>query len=87
MERIEYITNKQAKNSHLLRSGRDYIDLTLTPKDMVETLRIQWKRFWRERLNDKLKAGNKTTTKLVLNVCSTLEPHQGLLTVLRGGLQ
>jgi hypothetical protein len=44
------------KRSHPLLSGRDFVKLSLTQKEMVEELKVQWKRLWQERLDDKVRA-------------------------------
>jgi hypothetical protein len=44
------------KYSHLLLPRRDWIHMSLTQKEMVEELKIQWIRLWQERLDDKLRA-------------------------------
>ena len=36
--------------------------MTLQQKQMVEELRVQWKRLWQERLDDKLRAEGVATT-------------------------
>ena len=35
--------------------------MSLTQKEMVETLRIQWKKLWQERANDKMRAEGMAT--------------------------
>jgi hypothetical protein len=42
--------------SHPLLSGRDLTKMGLSQKEMVETLRIQWKKLWQERVDDKIRA-------------------------------
>jgi len=44
------------KRSHPLLSGRDLIKVSLTQKEMVEELRVQWKKLWLERVDDKVRA-------------------------------
>jgi len=51
-----------AEDSHLLLSRRDLIELSFIQKAMVEELRIQWKRLWQERLDDKVRAEGMATT-------------------------
>jgi hypothetical protein len=36
--------------------------MSLQQKEMVEELRVQWKRLWRERVDDKLRAEGVATT-------------------------
>jgi hypothetical protein len=42
--------------SYPLLSRRDFVNMSLTQKEMVEALRIQWKKLWQERVDDKLRA-------------------------------
>jgi len=44
------------QNSHPLRSRRDFIEMSLTQKEMVEKIKIQWKSLWQERVDDKVRA-------------------------------
>jgi hypothetical protein len=44
------------KRSNPLLSRRDLIKMSLSPKEMVETLRIEWKKLWQERVDDKVRA-------------------------------
>jgi len=44
------------KRSHPLLSGRDLTAMSLTQKEMVEELKIQWKKLWQERIDDKVRA-------------------------------
>jgi hypothetical protein len=53
--------NLDAKDSHLLLSGRDLIGLSLDQKEMVEELKIQWSRLWQERVDDKVRAEGMAT--------------------------
>jgi hypothetical protein len=55
------LTKPSSQNSYLLLSGRDHAGMTLTKKEMVEELKIQWKRLWQERVNDKLRAESMAT--------------------------
>jgi hypothetical protein len=48
--------NENNKHSHPLLSGRDIIKMSLTQKEMVEELKIQWKKLWQERVDDKVRA-------------------------------
>jgi hypothetical protein len=49
------------KYSHPLLSGRDLIKMSLSQKEMVEALRIQWKKLWQERVDDKVRAEGVAT--------------------------
>jgi hypothetical protein len=42
--------------SHLLLSGRDIIALTADQKDIVEEIKVEWKKLWLERREDKVRA-------------------------------
>jgi hypothetical protein len=42
--------------SYPLLSGRDLIQMSMPQKEMVEALKIQWKKLWQERIDDKLRA-------------------------------
>jgi hypothetical protein len=42
--------------SHPLLSGRDSIQMSLTAREMVEQLKVQWRRLWQERVDDKIRA-------------------------------
>jgi hypothetical protein len=42
--------------SYPLLSGRDLIKMSLTQKEMVEELKIEWKKLWQERVDDKVRA-------------------------------
>ena len=42
--------------SNLLQSWGDQIASTLERKEMVEALRVEWKRLWQERFDDKVRA-------------------------------
>jgi hypothetical protein len=44
------------QNSDPLRSRRDFIEMSLTEKEMVEEIKIQWKCLWQERVDDKVRA-------------------------------
>jgi len=48
--------NRSNKHSYPLLSGRDVIQMSLTQKEMVEELKIVWKKLWRERVDDKVRA-------------------------------
>jgi hypothetical protein len=49
------------KRSYPLLSGRDSVTMSLTQKEMAEALKIQWKRLWQERVDDKLRAEGVAT--------------------------
>jgi hypothetical protein len=49
------------RRSYLLLSGRDFIGMSLPQKEMVEVLRMQWKRLWQERVDDRLRAEGVAT--------------------------
>ena len=53
--------NWSIKRSHPLLSGRDLITMSLVQKEMVEELRIQWKKLWQERVDDKVRAEGVAT--------------------------
>ena len=42
-------SNWANKYSHPLLSGRDHAGMSLAQKEMVEALKVQWKRLWQER--------------------------------------
>lgn len=42
--------------SYLLLSGRDFIEMSLEQKEMVEQLKTEWKKLWHERVDDKVRA-------------------------------
>ena len=50
------IKDFSAECSCLLPSGRDLIKMSLTQKEMVEELKVQWKKLWQERVDDKVRA-------------------------------
>ncbi len=39
-----------------LLSGRDFTAVSSPQKDLVEELKVEWKRLWQERLDDKVRA-------------------------------
>jgi hypothetical protein len=57
MEQGEHKNHRQSINySHPLPSRRDLINVSLSQKEMVETLRLQWKKLWQQRAEDKIRA-------------------------------
>ena len=53
--------NNQNQKSHErlfypLLSGRDFIAMAPKQKEMVDELKVEWKKLWRERVNDKVRA-------------------------------
>jgi hypothetical protein len=48
--------NGANKYSHPLLSGRDSIQMSLTTKEMIEELKVQWGKLWQERVDDKIRA-------------------------------
>jgi hypothetical protein len=42
--------------SYLLLSGRDCVTEVLEEKNAVEELKVEWKRLWRERFDDRVRA-------------------------------
>jgi hypothetical protein len=49
------------KYSFPLPSGRVLLNMALHQKEVVEELRIQWKRLWKERVDDKVRAEGVAT--------------------------
>ena len=44
------------RHSYLLLSGRDFIEMSLEQKELVEQLKTEWKKLWYERVDDKVRA-------------------------------
>jgi len=47
---------KRSECSLPLLSGRDFIKVSLTQKELVEELKVYWKKLWQERVDDKVRA-------------------------------
>jgi hypothetical protein len=51
------VTEDSSKQTSFpLLSGRDFIVKTTSSEEVVEEVKQQWKRLWRERIDDKMKA-------------------------------
>ena len=55
-QRRETNHNCDIEFSHPLLSWRESINLSLSQKETVEELKLQWKRLWKERMDDKIRA-------------------------------
>ena len=53
--------NQLKKHSYPLLSRRDYAAMSTPQKEMVEEIKTQWKKLWRERLDDKVRAEGVST--------------------------
>jgi hypothetical protein len=62
------------KPSYPLLSGRDLIEMSVAQKETVEELKIQWKRLWNERLDDKVRAEG-----IAINDYTTLFVEKGTI--------
>lgn len=54
-----------SKVSLPLLSGRDFITMSLSQKEMVDELKVQWKRLWQERVDDKVRAEGVASAEYV----------------------
>ena len=48
--------NRDSNFSLPLLSGRDLIKVSLSQKELVEELKVYWKKLWQERVDDKVRA-------------------------------
>jgi len=48
--------NRGSNFSFPLLSGRDLVKVSLDQKELVEELKVYWKRLWQERVDDKVRA-------------------------------
>ena len=53
--------NRDSNFSLPLLSGRDLVKMSLSQKEMVDELKIHWKKLWQERLDDKVRAEGVAT--------------------------
>jgi hypothetical protein len=55
--KLVFMTDFLVNNfSYLLLPGRDLLAMTLKQKELVDELKVEWKRLWQERLDDKVRA-------------------------------
>src|SRR4030042_1183242 len=48
--------NRDSNFSFPLLSGRDLVKVSLDQKELVEELKVYWKKLWQERVDDKVRA-------------------------------
>jgi len=57
--------NRDSNFSLPLLSGRDLIKVSLSQKELVEELKVYWKKLWQERVDDKVRAEGIATDEYV----------------------